>query len=259
MAKSRRLAERREPALASAPVTVSGNRPRSATIVLAWSAEGASTTPATIAPSARAARYRNDVMGARRCRRGSRRPLRVRAAAAADPGWPWLSQTRCTARRRSWFPPRRALPGRDIRILAAPTRLAITSVGEQVVALRIHIARAFVDVGPAPRIGRDGLLQVGPAPIARCRVALRSRSQRLKALGAGGVVVVVEPVRFECEPEQLDLRPRGGLLRVPDVTEHHGRHETRENGDDRDHNQELDEGEALPATLRPHAAPLPRS
>src|SRR6266851_10422437 len=221
MAKSRRLAGWRRRAFSSALVTINGNRPRSATIVLAWSAEPASTRPATIAPSARAARYRYDVMDVRTSRHDSRLPLRGHAGAAAGPESRRPSPATRAVPRTSWFPPRRALPGRDIRILAAPARLAITSEGEQVVALGIRVPGALVDVGPAPRIDWDGLPQVGSPPVARLRLALRRCAQRIEALRARRVVVVIEPIRFEREAEQLDLRASGGPLGVADVAEHH--------------------------------------
>ena len=51
--------------------------------------------------------------------------------------------------------------------------LTVTPVGEQVVGLRVQVARTLVDVGPAPRIERDSLLQVGAAPVARLGIPRR--------------------------------------------------------------------------------------
>ncbi len=137
-----------------------------------------------------------------------------------------------------------ALPGCDVRVLVRPPRLPVPPVREQVVALGVHVPRTLIDVGAAPGVGRHGLLQVGAAPVARLRLSGRARAQRVEALRRGRVVIVVEPVCFECQSEQLDLGACRRSLRVPYMTEHHRRDEPGEDGDHRDHDEELDEGEA---------------
>src|SRR2546430_5388588 len=101
-----------------------------------------------------------------------------------------------------------ALPGRDVGIFPAAAGLPVAPVREQVVALRVDIAGALIEVGPPPRIERYGLLEVRPAPAARLRIAGGPGTEGFEPLRARWVVVVVEAVGLEREAEQPDLRPR---------------------------------------------------
>src|SRR4051812_37770644 len=86
---------------------------------------------------------------------------------------------RMTTRRQSSF------PAQNVGVLAFATRLAVGAIREQVISLRIDLAREQVDVWAPPRIERHRLPQVWRAPVRRWidRRLLPERSKSLLRRG----------------------------------------------------------------------------
>ena len=107
------------------------------------------------------------------------------------------------------------------------------------------LAGALVEVGAAPRVERHGLPEVGASPVERDRVARGYHLQGREPLFGRRVRAVVEPVVVESEAEELDLRARGGALRLRDAAQNAWPHERGEQAEHDDHDQDLDEGEPV--------------
>src|SRR4029453_9349172 len=88
------------------------------------------------------------------------------------------------------------------------------ALGPEVV-LAVLPGTTAILVGVAPRIFGNGLLEVGAVPVGNVRVPL----ERVDTLARVRVAADIEPVLVECRAKELDLRPRGGLLRLAHAAE----------------------------------------
>src|SRR5437016_5046602 len=104
------------------------------------------------------------------------------------------------------------LPARDVGGFPIAAQLAIGAVGDEVIAGGVVLARTDVGVGPAPRVERDFLPQVGTFPVGRARVLRWGLPQGGEPLRRGRVATVVESVSVERRAEHLDLRARCDVL-----------------------------------------------
>src|SRR2546425_2893406 len=135
-------------------------------------------------------------------------------------------------------------PARDVGVLVGAAGLSVAAEGGEVVAGRAVLARALVEVRPAPRVERHRLLQVGAPPVAGDRLAHGLLLERREALLGGGIAAVVEPVVVERQPEQLDLRPGGSALRFGNAAQDAGPDQRGEQPQHDDHDEDLDQREA---------------
>src|SRR5947208_14284884 len=111
--------------------------------------------------------------------------------------------------RRRRGPPRSGTPSlAQVPVLALAARLPVPSIGDEIVAGRVLAAGPDIDVRMAPRVERDRLLEVRPAPVGGRGLAHRSRAQGFDALRGRRIVVVVETILGERQAEQLRSEER---------------------------------------------------
>src|SRR5688572_3706349 len=127
------------------------------------------------------------------------------------------------------------------RTLKRIVSLAVLDVGVFALAAALAVAPergdldvgagGAVDVGPAPGIGRQRLLQVG---LHRCQPFL-----------GGGVPPLVEAVLVQRLLERVDLRPRYLHLGLPDLREVPRRYVAGQQADEHYDHQQLEQREAV--------------
>src|SRR5205085_5327176 len=132
------------------------------------------------------------------------------------------------------------LPGADVGILAFATRLAVGAERHDV-DLALH-TRIQVLVGTAPGIVRK-LLEVR-LPVLRDWPRRRLGDQRLQALLAGGIALVVQLVQLERLHDVVHVRARRSDPRVLRAVQDVGHDEGCEHADDDEDHHQLDQGEA---------------
>src|SRR5437660_993316 len=88
-------------------------------------------------------------------------------------------------------------------LMGLAAALPVAAQREEVVSGRVVLTRRFIDVGAAPGIERDGLLQIGSPPVQRNRLPRGLRLQRVEALLRGRIGTAVETVVVERQAEQL--------------------------------------------------------
>src|SRR4051812_6201636 len=96
-----------------------------------------------------------------------------------------------------------------------------------------------------PWVKRDVLAQVWAFPV-RSVAGKRARSQCLEPLLRGWIRIVVEPVGIESERNDLELALRRASSCFTDISEERRGNHSRQRGDDRDDDKQLDECEAAP-------------
>src|SRR2546422_9754527 len=74
------------------------------------------------------------------------------------------------------------LPAGDVGVLVLAARLSVATEGEEVIAGGSVLPGALVEVRPAPRIERNGFLQVRSAPVERQGLSHGLFLQRRQAL-----------------------------------------------------------------------------
>src|SRR5438034_10323026 len=85
------------------------------------------------------------------------------------------------------------LPAGDVGVLVLAARLSVATEGEEVIAGGSVLPGALVEVRPAPRIERNGFLQVRSAPVERQGLSHGLFLQRRQALFGRGAAALLEP------------------------------------------------------------------
>src|SRR5512139_386327 len=134
------------------------------------------------------------------------------------------------------------LPVGDIGRLAVAAGLAVLAVRQQVVL--VVLAGHDENVGIAPGIGRDALLQVGAVP---SRLVGRAGDQAGEPLLRAGVMAVVQPELVQRLAQRIDLGARDLDLRLADLGKIFGADVAGQEADDHHHHQQLEQGETAPA------------
>src|SRR5262245_42934500 len=125
--------------------------------------------------------------------------------------------------------------------IAAATLLAIGAIGDDVI--RAMLAGRPIDVGVIPGIFRNiAALQVRPIPRGN---AGRPLYQRGKSLRARRKSSGIEIKQVERAGEALQLDARGLDLGFAEIIEHTRADQAHDQADDGDHDQHLDQREAL--------------
>src|SRR5437773_11673432 len=109
------------------------------------------------------------------------------------------------------------LPAADARVLVLAARLSVATEGEEVIAGGRVLPGALVEVRPAPRIERNGFLQVRSAPVERQGLSHGLFLQRPQALFGACAAAVVEPAGADRQPDQLEPPAQRGALRFGDA------------------------------------------
>src|SRR4030095_14062162 len=158
-----------------------------------------------------------------------------RSRARAGPG-PRPAPSGCSPREtRS---PR--LPRSHVAVLAVTARGRVGAQRPDVVVAVIPRA-ALVRVRAAPRIERHHrFLEIRPVPVGHVRIL----DERLQPDRRGWIAADNGPVLVQRGADQLDLRPRRGLLALAHAAEQARAHQTRDEPEDDDDDEELDEREA---------------
>src|SRR5262249_2249762 len=136
------------------------------------------------------------------------------------------------------------------------TRCPIGPLGPEVV-LAVLARTTTVLVLIAPRILGDSLFEVRTVPIVYIRIPLK----RVEPLAGVRIAPHIEPILVERRPQQLDLRPRRRLLRLPDASKQPRPDEPHEQPQHDDDHQQLDEreppliNEATPNEWAPSSLP----
>src|SRR5262245_56132918 len=150
---------------------------------------------------------------------------------------PIRSSTKTSSRSEK---PRLSFPTRNIMIIAVAARHAVGAVGNDIVGAMV--AGTLVDVRLAPGIRWSLFFEVGSVPSIDSAGLLIERG---KSFLRRRIAADIETKRVESGTQQLDLR-FGGLSRgfffLSDELRYH---QTGEQGDNRHHDQQLDQGEAL--------------
>ena len=128
----------------------------------------------------------------------------------------------------------------DVGVLAGSARPPVMAVGKEFEVAPAAAGEA-IEIGIAPGVNRNILLQIRTVP---ARLVVGTIAQGIQPGLRGGIVPVIEAVRFERPGKRLDLRAGGGHFGFAEL-----RHIARtdvgcQQADDGDHDQQFEQSES---------------